>query len=62
MRPVGYIHGERRWRGVDGRIYTWDAPHGEIEVFDRRGRHIAVFHGVTGEPIKPYRKGRRPRV
>lgn len=35
---LGYIYGERRWRSPDGRyLYTWDALHGELEVFDKRG-------------------------
>jgi hypothetical protein len=41
---IGAFSGERRWRSHDGeRIYTWDALHGEIEVFNKRGRHIAVL-------------------
>jgi hypothetical protein len=59
---LGYIHGERRWRGADGRILTWDTLHGEIEAFSRRGRHIAVLDAITGEAIKPPREGRRIRV
>jgi hypothetical protein len=60
--PLGYIRGERRWRDQDGRLYTWDALHGEIEVFDKRGRHIAALDAITGTMIKPNRKGRRIRV
>jgi len=40
-----------RWSSADGkRIYTWDALHGEVEVFNRRGRHLGVVDAVTGIP------------
>jgi len=57
---IGFIEGEQRWRNADGtRLYTWDALHGEIEVFDRRGRHLGAADSLTGIPIKPAKKGRR---
>lgn len=41
---LGMKHGSRRWRSKDGkRLYTWDSLHGEIEVFDKRGIHLAVY-------------------
>jgi len=41
---LGYIEGEKRWaNSARTRIYTWDSLHGEIEVFNKRGKHIAVF-------------------
>jgi hypothetical protein len=43
-------------------LYTWDELHGEIEEFNRFGRHIAVLNPTTGRRIKPGRKGRRIRV
>ncbi|MBX3496217.1 MAG: hypothetical protein KF769_08240 [Parvibaculum sp.] len=50
--------GEVRWRSKDGRrIYTWDRLHGEIEVFNQRGRHLGVL-GPSGLEIKPAVKGR----
>jgi hypothetical protein len=61
-RYLGYIEGERRWRGAEGRIYTWDALHGEIEVFDKHGRHRGAIDPVSGVERKPGRKGRRIRV
>ena len=33
FQPLGYIYGERRWRGADGLIDTWDALHGELEAY-----------------------------
>ncbi|MFF3892599.1 colicin E3/pyocin S6 family cytotoxin [Streptomyces sp. NPDC001812] len=53
--------GEKRWYSHDGkRIYTWDGEHGgEVEVFNKQGRHLGVVDPVTGELIKPARKERR---
>jgi hypothetical protein len=60
---LGYISGERRWRDADGDlIYTWDALHGELEVYDLRGRHLGVADPVTGKRTKPALRGRRIRV
>ena len=60
---LGYIYRERRWRDpILHRLLTWDGRHGEIEAFDLRGRHVAVLDSITGEPMKPARKGRRIRV
>jgi len=57
---LGYIHGERRWRTPDGKyLLTWDSLHGEIEVFDARGRHIGVKDPVTGLAIKDAVRGRK---
>jgi hypothetical protein len=60
--PLGYVYGERRWRTPEGQILTWDGLHGEIEEYDRWGRHSAVLDAVSGQTIKPARKGRRIRV
>lgn len=53
--------GKPRWRSLDGqRIYVYDGEHGgELEVYDKRGRHIAVADIITGETIKPAVRGRR---
>lgn len=51
--------GEQRWRAVDGdRLYTWDDTHQEVEVFNKRGRHLGAADPITGELIKAARKGR----
>ena len=51
--------GENRWRSDDRkRIYTWDGLHGEIEVFNKRGRHLGVMNCI-GETIKNAVKGRK---
>ena len=61
--PLGYIYGDRRWRNkTRSLIYTWDALHGEIEMFSARGEHRGVVDKFTGERIKPPVKGRRIRV
>lgn len=44
------------------RIYTWDGLHGEIEVFNNRGRHLGVLEPVNGMLIKPAQKGRKINV
>jgi len=38
---LGYIYGERRWRGQIGLIYTWDGLHGELEIVDPRAVILA---------------------
>lgn len=63
MIPIGAFGGKKRWRSRDGkRIYEWDDFHGHIEGYDARGRHVGVFHGVTGEMIKPAIRGRKINV
>jgi len=51
--------GQARWRDPNGEyLYEWDPLHGEVEVYDRRGKHRGVADPVTGEIIKPAVKGR----
>lgn len=55
---VGAIKGQRHWKSIDStRIYTWDSLHGEIEVFNRRGKHLGVLN-PKGDLIKDAVKGR----
>jgi hypothetical protein len=36
---VGAVNGRRRWRSHGGRrLYEWDGTHGEVEVYNGRGR------------------------
>jgi hypothetical protein len=57
---LGYIHGERQWRTPDGRyLLTWDGLHGEIEAYDRLGRHRGVLDALTGEWTDGAVPGRR---
>lgn len=56
---LGFVNGARRWRSKNGkRLFTWDSLHGEIEVFDLLGRHIAVLN-AAGEWRKGPVSGRR---
>jgi hypothetical protein len=60
LKLLGAVHGVKRWRSADGkRLYTWDSLHGEIEVFNARGRHLGVIDPLTGEPIKDAIRGRK---
>lgn len=55
---VGAVNGQKRWKSQDlKRIYTWDSLHGEIEVFNKRGKHLGVLN-PQGELIKDAVKGR----
>jgi hypothetical protein len=56
---LGFVHGQQRWTSDHGkRLYTWDRLHGEVEVFNGRGKHVGVKHAVTGEWIKEAVSGR----
>jgi hypothetical protein len=51
--------GTPRWRDDAGRLYEYDPEHGgEIEVYSKWGEHLAVADIMTGEWIKPPRRGR----
>jgi len=52
--------GRKVFRSSDRkRQYTWDSQHGEVEVFDKQGRHLGVADPTTGRMIKPAKRGRR---
>jgi hypothetical protein len=56
---LGAFGGERRWRSDGGRrLYTWDSLHGEVEVFNARGKHLGALDPVTGAWGKPAVAGR----
>jgi hypothetical protein len=60
LENLGAIEGQRRWRSAGGkRLYTWDSLHGEVEVFNGRGKHLGVMDPQTGEMIKPAVPGRK---
>jgi hypothetical protein len=44
--------GRPRWKTQDGDILEWDSQHGEVEVYDKRGRHKGVADPNTGQIIK----------
>lgn len=55
---IGAFNGEKRWKSKDStRIYTWDSLHGEIEVYNKRGKHLGVLN-PNGDFIKDAKKGR----
>ncbi|AWD13896.1 hypothetical protein FH505_00570 [Bacillus velezensis] len=57
------IEGRKVWRSRDGkRLYTWDSLHGEIEIFNKQGRHLGSAEPIFGELIKPAVKGRKLNV
>lgn len=58
LEYLGQPEGRRRYRG-DRRYYEWDNLHGELEVYDSRGHHLGVVDAITGEDIKPAKRGRR---
>jgi hypothetical protein len=56
---IGAVNGVKRWRSDGGkRIYTWDALHGEVEVFNKRGKHLGVLDPITGTWLKEAVPGR----
>ena len=44
------IDGRKVYRG-NGRLYSWDELHGEIEVFNKQGWHLGALDAKTGELI-----------
>lgn len=57
---LGFVHGARRWRSHAGkRLYTWDGLHGEVEVFNGRGKHLGVQDAITGDWIGEAVNGRK---
>ena len=51
--------GGKRWRSDCGDyLYEWDLFHGEIEMYDKLGRHVGVLD-KDGVYKKPAVKGRK---
>ena len=44
--------------GKSKRFYKWDYTHNDIEVYDRKGRHLGSMEPTTGELYKPEVQGR----
>lgn len=60
QQSCGSYNGRKRWRNARGdRYYEWDALHGHIEAYNKRGRHLAVLDAVTGQAIGDAVQGRR---
>ncbi len=53
---LGYIYGERRWRGSGGLLFTWYGFHGEIEASDSEDvtgtSPIPSLAAPSGLPLK----------
>jgi len=45
-------------KGKDKRYYTWDHTHGDVEVFNQRGKHLGTMDATTGQMTKPPVPGR----
>ncbi|WP_312177485.1 colicin E3/pyocin S6 family cytotoxin [Chryseobacterium sp.] len=58
-KPSGQRGGRKQWRDSNGTIYEWDGQHGEVEVYNKRGKHQGAKNPDTGEwkdkPAKPDR-------
>ncbi len=54
-KPKG---GRPRWKLPNGDIGEWDGQHGEVEVYNPRGKHKGVWN-PDGKPIKPPVPGRK---
>lgn len=48
-----------RWDLPSGDFAEWDSQHGEVEIYDKRGKHKGVVDPKTGAKIKPAVPGRR---
>lgn len=53
---LGSYGDRKRWR-YKKRLYEWDGMHGEIEIYNLRGKHLGVAN-CNGDIIKPPKKGR----
>lgn len=52
------LSGGSRWRDAKGNLYEYDSLHSEVEVYNKRGRHLGVMDVITGVMIKEAVKGR----
>lgn len=48
----------KRWTW-DGKILEWDSQHGEVEMYDKRGKHLGAYDPQTGARVKGPEAGRR---
>jgi Cytotoxic len=42
----------KRWVLPSGEILEWDYQHGEVEKYNKRGKHLGAFDPITGEQTK----------
>jgi hypothetical protein len=58
LEPTKAKSQRRRWRGPKKQIYEEDTQHGELEKYNRRGKHLGSVDPESGEVIKGPVKGR----
>ena len=52
--PVSGCGGLRpRWKDKDGNIFEWDSQHGEMEIYDKQGKHQGSYNPKTKEKKPP---------
>jgi len=57
---VGIEGGRKIYKDEQENVYyTWDSLHGELEIFNKNGRHLGVADPITGALIKPAVRGRK---
>ena len=60
---INIINNHRVWTNKErSRYFTWDSLHGEIEAFDKQGRHLGALDALTGVLIKDAVRGRKLNV
>jgi len=53
------IRGQQRWISEDGtQIYEWDELHGEIEMYNRRGKVVSILNSDGSVSSKKIKAGR----
>ncbi|MXV17716.1 DUF6443 domain-containing protein [Hufsiella ginkgonis] len=50
--------GRVRWKTPRGKVLEWDSRHGDVEVYDRNGKHEGSADPNTGQMTKPPVPGR----
>ncbi len=48
----------KRWKTPDKKILEWDYQHGEIELYDKKGKHLGAYDPNTGNIVKPAKDDR----
>ena len=43
----------KRWKDSEGNIYEWDYQHGDVEKYDKRGKHLGSIDPKTGNQTLP---------
>lgn len=60
LRVASIDAGRKVYKDATDQVYyTWDSLHGEVEIFNKSGRHLGVADAVTGAIIKPAVRGRK---